>query len=109
MFHHIPNEWTFSRNRSCAPMFLSVFFARLFQASIKATAMISLICFFLCVPHTLMAIGLAIAVIHSITRVPVFHLIAGRLSLSNNQMRFHGKTSHKQEILEAYVSNELML
>ena len=83
MFHYIPNEWAFSRSRSCAPMFLSVFFARLFQASIKATAMISLICFFLCVPHTLMAIGLAIAVIHSITRVPVFHLIAGSLFLSS--------------------------
>merc|ERR1712061_842581 len=31
------------------------------------------------------------------------------VSMGNNQMRFHGKTSHKQEILEAYVSNELML
>jgi hypothetical protein len=31
------------------------------------------------------------------------------VSMGNNQMRFHGKTSHKQTILEAYVSNELML
>jgi hypothetical protein len=31
------------------------------------------------------------------------------VSMGNNQMHFHGKTSHKQEILEAYVSNELML
>ena len=31
------------------------------------------------------------------------------VSMGNNQMRGHGKTTHKQEILEAYVSNELML
>lgn len=55
---------------------LSAFFLRCAQASARITVLLTLALLFFCLPQTLLAIGLAVAVIHSITRIPVSILIA---------------------------------
>ena len=56
---------------------LSTFMFGCFKATAFLTCMVALFGFLWVVPHTLMAIGLAIAVIRSITRIPIVPLIAG--------------------------------
>jgi hypothetical protein len=75
------NDGVFFNNRPYFPPLLATFFVRCVQASAKLTGLILLLLFLFCVPQTMMAIGLAVAVIHSITRIPIFPLIGGSIFL----------------------------
>ena len=55
----------------------STFLFGCLKASAFLTSMVALFGFLCVVPHSLMAIGLAISVIRSITRIPVLPLVAG--------------------------------
>jgi len=56
---------------------MSTFLFGCLKASAFLTSMVALFGFLCVVPHSLMAIGLAIAVIRSITRIPILPLVAG--------------------------------
>jgi len=60
---------------------LSAFLSALFVRCVKSSAMLAFLMvsflFLWMMPHTLLAIGLAIAVIRSITKIPILPLIAG--------------------------------
>ena len=83
---NMPNGMFYGReyfnNRPCFPPFLSAFLLTCVQSFAKMTGLLSMLLFLFCVPHTLLAIGLAIAVLHSITRIPVLQLVIGSLFLS---------------------------
>ena len=75
------NNWNRIPRRSVINPELSYLLSTFMFGCLKATAfltcMVALFGFLCVVPHTLMAIGLAIAVIRSITRIPILPLIAG--------------------------------
>jgi len=88
-YQNIPDgafrEWAYLNNRSryCTNPELSAFLSALLVRCVKTSAALAFLMvsflFVWLMPHTLLAIGLAIAVIRSITRIPMLPLIAGCL------------------------------
>merc|ERR1711963_66957 len=79
--YNVRNIWNNIRQSSIIHPHLSHLMSTFLFGCLKASAfltfMVALFGFLCVVPHSLMAIGLAIAVIRSITRIPILPLVAG--------------------------------